>query len=202
MKRLLSFAFTLVPALLTQTTAAAPLPRRDFDEMPATSRVVMETSAGRIVLELYADKAPITVKNFLQYADDQHYDGTIFHRVIADFMLQGGGYLPGMKEKKTRDPIKYEAGNGLSNVRGTIAAARIHANPDSATAQFFINTKDNVFLDRDKSSDKVGYAVFGRVVEGMETIERIRRSNTAVEGMHADVPVEPIVILSVRRAVQ
>src|ERR1051325_5837141 len=125
-------------------------------------RVVVETSAGKIVVELYADKAPMTVKNFLQYVNDKHYDGTIFHRVIKDFMIQGGGMEPGLKEKKTRDPIKNESDNGLSNERGTIAMART-AVPDSATAQFFINVKDNNFLDRAKARDKVGYAVFGKV---------------------------------------
>src|SRR5437870_217544 len=118
--------------------------------------VIMDTSHGKIVLELFAEKAPITVKNFMQYVDDKFYDGTIFHRVIPDFMIQGGGMEPGLKEKKTREPIKNEAGNGISNERGTLAMARTNV-ADSATAQFFINVKDNNFLDRVKARDKVGY---------------------------------------------
>jgi len=165
------------------------LPR--FDPAPSvgdkrTPRVVMETNHGRIVIELYADKAPITVKSFLQYVDDQYYDGTIFHRVIAEFMIQGGGHVPGMNEKKTREPIKNESANGLANERGTIALARM-ANPDSGTAQFFINTKDNRFLDRDKSADKIGYCVFGRVVEGMDVVDRIRRVPTGQQAGHGNV---------------
>src|SRR4029077_10275800 len=114
--------------------------------------VVMDTSSGKIVMELFADKAPLSVRNFLQYVDDRHYEGTVFHRVIPNFMIQGGGHEVGLTEKKTRAPIKNEAGNGLSNVRGTVAMART-AVPDSATAQFFINVKDNSFLDRARSRD-------------------------------------------------
>jgi cyclophilin family peptidyl-prolyl cis-trans isomerase len=160
-------------------------------------RVVVETSAGKIVVELYADKAPMTVKNFLQYVNDKHYDGTIFHRVIKDFMIQGGGMETGLKEKKTRDPIKNESDNGLSNERGTIAMART-AVPDSATAQFFINVKDNNFLDRAKARDKVGYAVFGKVVEGMDVVDHIRTAATGNKGGHENVPNTDIVIMSVR----
>ncbi|HMF11885.1 MAG TPA: peptidylprolyl isomerase, partial [Gemmataceae bacterium] len=143
-----------------------------FAVMPARAEntvVVMETSAGTIKIELFDDKAPVTVKNFLSYVDDKHYDGTIFHRVMGkensgrDFMIQGGGYGPGMKEKRTKDPIKNEAGKGLSNERGTIAMARTN-DPDSATAQFFINVVDNKSLD--KSERNAGYAVFGKVIEG------------------------------------
>jgi cyclophilin family peptidyl-prolyl cis-trans isomerase len=158
-------------------------------------RVVMETSAGKIVIELDAEKAPITVKNFLQYVDDKHYDGTTFHRVIADFMIQGGGYEPGMREKKSRAPIKNEAGNGLKNDIYTVAMART-SDPNSATAQFFINTsKKNGFLDRANAQDGVGYAVFGRVVEGMDVVDTIRR----VETRKGDVPIKDVVIKSVRR---
>src|SRR5262245_15669829 len=120
-------------------------------------RVVMDTSAGKITVELYAEKAPLTVKNFLQYVEDRHYDGTLFHRVIADFMIQGGGFEPGMKPRKTRDPVKNEASNGVSNERGTIAMARLD-DPDSATGQFFINVVDNKRLDRSEKS--AGYTVF------------------------------------------
>ena len=162
--------------------------------------VLMKTSMGDIKIELFADKAPITVKNFLDYVEAKHYDGTIFHRVIGlphgdrDFMIQGGGYEPGMKEKKTRMPIKNEAGNGLSNVRGTIAMART-GDPDSATAQFYINVGDNLFLDRANARDKVGYCVFGKVIAGMDIADKIK----AVKVGRNDVPLEDIVILSVRR---
>ena len=187
--------------ILTAALSAKPLPR--FDPAPSvgdkrTPRVVMETNHGRIVIELYADKAPITVKSFLQYVDDQYYDGTIFHRVIAEFMIQGGGHVPGMNEKKTREPIKNESANGLANERGTIALARM-ANPDSGTAQFFINTKDNRFLDRDKSADKIGYCVFGRVVEGMDVVDRIRRVPTGQQAGHGNVPVQDVIVRSLRR---
>ncbi len=160
--------------------------------------VVMETSMGTIKIELFADKAPETVKNFLKYADDKHFDGTIFHRVIEDFMIQGGGFEPGMKEKKTRPPIKNEAGNGVSNARGTIAMARTN-DPDSATAQFFINVKDNKGLDR-AGPDRPGYAVFGKVVEGMDVVDKIKKVDTGTVGGHQNVPKSDVVIKSVRRA--
>jgi cyclophilin family peptidyl-prolyl cis-trans isomerase len=188
--------------MLTAALSAKPLPRFDPAPPPVgderTPRVVMETNHGRIVIELYADKAPITVKNFLQYVDDQYYDGTIFHRVIAEFMIQGGGHVSGMSEKKTREPIKNESANGLANERGTIAVARM-ANADSGTAQFFINTKDNPFLDRAKSADRTGYCVFGKVIEGMDVVDRIRRVSTGQQGVHRDVPVQNVIIRSVRR---
>jgi cyclophilin family peptidyl-prolyl cis-trans isomerase len=161
-------------------------------------RVVMETSMGKVTIELYADKAPISVKNFLQYVDDKHYDGTIFHRVIPDFMVQGGGFEPGLKEKKTREPIKNESTNNLSNERGTIAMARTNV-PDSATSQFFINTVDNKGLDRAKARDKVGYAVFGKVVEGMDVVDKIRAVKTGTQMGHDDVPREDVMIKSIRR---
>jgi len=161
--------------------------------------VVMSTSLGIIKIELYQDKAPITVKNFLRYVDEKHYDGTIFHRVIPDFMIQGGGFAPGMKEKQTHDPINNEAGNGLANKRGTIAMARTNE-PDSATAQFFINVVDNAGLDRAKARDKVGYAVFGRVIVGMDVADRIVGVDTGRRGGHENVPVQDVIIRSVRRA--
>src|SRR5262245_57572772 len=162
----------------------------------------MDTSMGKIKIELFDDKAPITVRNFLSYVDGKHYDGTIFHRVIGkensdhDFMIQGGGYEPGMKEKKTREPIKNEASNGVSNTRGTLAMART-SDPHSASAQFFINNKDNAFLD--KSDRSAGYAVFGRVIEGMDVVDAIRKVNTERKGGHDDVPVTDVVIRSIRR---
>ncbi|GIW82087.1 MAG: peptidyl-prolyl cis-trans isomerase [Gemmatales bacterium] len=154
--------------------------------------VIMETSLGTIKIELFEDKAPITVKNFLRYTDEKFYDGTIFHRVIADFVIQGGGYEPGMKRKKTHPPIKNEAANNLSNVRGTIAMART-SDPDSATSQFYINVKDNKNLDR-RSAVEPGYCVFGRVIDGMNVVDKIRAVKT-----RGSVPVEDVIIKSVRR---
>lgn len=159
--------------------------------------VVMETSQGTIKIELFEDKSPITVKNFLTYVDDKHYDGTIFHRVKDTFMIQGGGYDANENEKKTRDPIKNEASNGLSNKKGTIAMARTN-DPDSATAQFFINTVDNAFLD--KSDQGAGYCVFGKVIEGMDVVDKIRTVKTAAGKLSPWQPVETVVIKSVRRA--
>jgi peptidyl-prolyl cis-trans isomerase B (cyclophilin B) len=164
-------------------------------------QVVMETSLGKIRLELFADKAPLSVKNFLQYADDKFYDGLVFHRVIADFMIQAGGLGEDLKEKPGRAPIANEAGNGLSNARGTLAMARTSV-PDSATSQFFINVKDNSNLDRAKSPDKVGYAVFGKVLDGMDVIDKIRLVKTGARGGHQDVPLEPVVIRTLRRATE
>ena len=157
--------------------------------------VVMDTSMGTIKIELLEDKSPITVKNFLSYVEDKHYDGLIFHRVIETFMIQGGGFQPGMKEKKTKDPIKNEAANGLSNVRGTLAMART-SDPDSATAQFFINVVDNKFLDKSPKSE--GYAVFGKVIEGMDVVDKIKAVKTGTKAGFKDVPNEDVVIKSVR----
>jgi cyclophilin family peptidyl-prolyl cis-trans isomerase len=160
-------------------------------------RVAMKTSMGDIVLELDRKRAPVTVDNFLRYAKDGFYNGTLFHRVIPDFMIQGGGMEPGMKKKPTRDPIRNEAANGLKNKTGTVAMARTSV-VDSATGQFFINCKDNSFLDhRDTSSRGYGYAVFGRVVEGMDVVRKIEKAPTGVKGGHRDVPVEDITIVSV-----
>ncbi len=163
--------------------------------------VVMDTSKGTIKIELFEDKAPITVKNFLTYVDEKHYDGTIFHRVMPDFMIQGGGFTPGMTERKTHDPIKNESTNGLSNKRGTIAMARTN-DPNSATAQFFINVVDNG-EKLDRTDFNPGYCVFGRVTEGMDVVDKIRQVTTAgvtVGGArHENVPIEDVVIKSVRR---
>ena len=158
--------------------------------LPAwAQKVRLSTSAGEIVVELDAAKAPNTTANFLQYVRAGHYDGTIFHRVIENFMIQGGGYRADLSEKPTRAPIKLEAGNGLSNVRGAIAMART-SNPDSATAQFFINTVDNPRLDTHGG----GYAVFGRVTEGMEVVDQIRALPTRVQGMQQNLPVTTVTI--------
>jgi len=158
--------------------------------------VKLHTNFGTITLELYADKAPVTVENFLNYVKDGFYNGTIFHRVISNFMIQGGGMEPGMKEKPTNAPIKNEADNGLSNERGTIAMART-MEPHSASAQFFINVKDNKFLDhRSPTPDGWGYAVFGRVVDGMDVVDKIKDVTTGNAGYHQDVPVEDVIIES------
>ncbi len=175
--------------------ALAALPAAAQEKNPV---VVLDTSMGKITIELFADKAPGTVKNFLRYVDEKFYDGTIFHRVIADFMIQGGGFEAGMRQKKTHDPIQNEAGNGISNERGTIAMARTR-DPDSATAKFFINVKDNDRLDRARSPDKVGYTVFGKVLDGMDVVDAIRRVETAEREGHGDVPVQDVVIRSIRR---
>lgn len=159
--------------------------------------VKIHTSKGVISLNLFADKAPDTVKNFLDYAKEGFYDGTIFHRVIDNFMIQGGGMEPGMKEKATRNPINNEASNGLSNTRGTIAMART-PNPHSATSQFFINVADNTFLDfKSPTPDGYGYCVFGEVTEGMDAVDAIKDVSTTSYGMHQDVPAEDVVITKV-----
>jgi cyclophilin family peptidyl-prolyl cis-trans isomerase len=161
--------------------------------------VVIKTSMGTVKAELYADKAPITVKNFLDYVDGKHYDGTIFHRVIDGFMIQGGGFDKDLNEKKTRAPIKNEASNGLKNTVGTLAMARTPA-PDSASSQFFINVKDNAFLDfRDPSPQGIGYAVFGKVIEGMDVVNKIKAVKTGNKGGMGDVPLAPVTIESIRR---
>lgn len=161
--------------------------------------VAMETSEGVIKIELWADKAPETVKNFLAYVDDNFYDGTIFHRVIDNFMIQGGGFTADMRNKDKGQPIKNEATAELKNDRGTVAMARtqdIH----SATSQFFINLKDNDFLNHsDNTPGGFGYAVFGKVVEGMDVVDRIGKVKTTTSGPYRDVPAKPVVIKGVRR---
>ncbi len=165
----------------------------------ANPQVLLKTSKGDITVELFQDKAPISVKNFLSYVDDKFYDGTIFHRVIKGFMVQGGGMTPDMHEKTAKAPIKNEAANGLKNARGTLAMART-PDIDSATCQFFINLVDNVFLDHQQGSpDRFGYAVFGQVVAGMDVVDAIAAAPTGTKGMHGDVPREPITIVSVTR---
>ncbi len=162
--------------------------------------VAMKTSLGEIKIELDEEKAPITVKNFLSYVDDGFYDGTIFHRVIDGFMIQGGGFTMEMNRKSTKPPIKNEAGNGLKNLRGTITMARTSV-VDSATSQFFINVVDNDFLNhRDTTPGGYGYTVFGRVIEGMDVVDRIKKASTTTRKGMKDVPSEPVVIESVRRA--
>jgi cyclophilin family peptidyl-prolyl cis-trans isomerase len=157
-------------------------------------QVEMRTSMGVIVLELQPENAPETVKNFLQYVKDGHYNGTIFHRVIADFMIQGGGFTADLTQKKTRDPIKHEGGNGLRNQVGTIAMARTRE-PNSATSQFFINVVDNQMLDfRGPNADEIGYCVFGRVIKGLDVVNKIRGVETTARGPHQNVPVQTVTI--------
>jgi peptidyl-prolyl cis-trans isomerase B (cyclophilin B) len=159
--------------------------------------VVMDTSHGAIKIELDADKAPETVKNFLQYTTDKHFDGLVFHRVIGNFMIQGGGFEPGMKQRKTRAPIKNESSNGLSNRRGTIAMART-SDPNSASSQFFINVVDNAGLDKSQAGDGHGYCVFGKVTEGMDVVDKIKSVKTGSKMGHGDVPMQDVLINSVK----
>ena len=160
-------------------------------------KAILETSMGTITLALDDEKAPATVANFVQYAKDGHYDGTIFHRVIDGFMIQGGGFTKDMNQKATREPIRNEAMNGLKNARGTIAMARTMV-VDSATSQFFINLVDNGFLDfQSPTPQGFGYAVFGKVTDGMEVVDAIAKVKTGFAGPHQNVPEEPIVIRKV-----
>jgi peptidyl-prolyl cis-trans isomerase A (cyclophilin A) len=193
----LAFAAACTP-LLAQAPSAKPAAAPAAQAAAEAPRVQFKTSMGNITVELDPKAAPISVANFLRYVDDKHYDGTIFHRVISGFMIQGGGFMPSMREKDTRAPIKLESGNGLSNVRGTIAMARTNV-PDSATAQFFINVVDNLRLDKAQAADGNGYAVFGRVIEGMETVDKIRAVQTTTRGFYQNVPETPVVIESARR---
>lgn len=175
--------FVFLLSLIAATTAYA-----------ANPKVELKTSMGAVVLELYPDNAPKTVENFLQYVKDGHYDGTIFHRVIPGFMIQGGGFGANMQEKKTRPAIRNEAGNGLRNAVGTVAMART-ADPHSATAQFFINVSENDFLDFKSPDDKgYGYTVFARVTAGMDVVAKIVQVPTATVGPHQNVPRQPVVI--------
>lgn len=161
--------------------------------------VTIRTSEGDIELELFADKAPITVKNFLRYVDEKHYNKTVFHRVIDGFMIQGGGMTADMSEKKTHEPIKNEAANEVSNKRGTVAMARTSV-VDSATAQFFINVADNNFLDhRSATPAGFGYCVFGQVTNGMDTVDKIKAAETSTKKGHQDVPVKAIEIIEITR---
>ena len=176
--------------LLTLALVATELPAQE------ATRAVIKTSMGDIHLELYPDQAPASVQNFLEYAQSGFYDGTIFHRVISHFMIQGGGFTPDMQKKGTREPIPNESNNGLSNRRGTIAMARL-PQPHSATAQFFINVQNNMNLDY-KGGNQWGYAVFGKVTEGLDVVDDIRYVQTASRPPFSDVPVEPVIIEQVR----
>jgi peptidyl-prolyl cis-trans isomerase A (cyclophilin A) len=189
----MSMLLALLGFLLQTPAPAAPL-----QPAPGNPVVVIETSAGTITAELFKDRAPVSVENFLQYARDGHYAGTIWHRVVPGFMIQGGGYTPEMVEKSVRPPIRNEATNGLSNRRGTLAMARTRQ-ARSATSQFYINVSNNASLDhRGFSPDDFGYAVFGRVLEGMDVVDKIAAVPTATrrDGME-NVPVTPVLITSV-----
>ena len=190
---------SLVSALVF-LAAVAP---GDAQEMTnGNPKVEFDTSKGKMVIELYPDKAPQTVQNFLAYVDAGFFDGTIFHRVIPNFMIQGGGFTADMNQKPTNASIKNEADNGLKNQRGTLAMART-SDPDSATGQFFINSADNDFLNfKSKTPQGWGYAVFGKVVEGLEVIDAISAVETGTSGTHSDVPVEPVVVNSAKRLKQ
>ncbi len=182
-------------ALMVQNTFAAEAPGKEAKN-PV---VLMKTSEGPVKIELWADKAPVTVKNFLEYVDDGFFNGTIFHRVIDNFMIQGGGFTPDMKQKQTKAPIKNEAASDVKNDRGTIAMARTNI-VDSATAQFFINVKDNDFLNhRDNSQAGFGYAAFGKVIDGMDVVDKIKKVQTKSYGPFQDVPATPVVIESITR---
>ena len=174
-------------------TAAALLPMSASAQGTAAPRVKLNTSQGDIVLELYPDKAPKTVENFLQYVRDQHYDGTVFHRVIGNFMIQGGGFTADLQQKPTRAPVVLEATNGLKNDRGAVAMART-SSPNSATSQFFINTVNNANLNA-PMPDGYGYTVFGKVVAGLDVVDKIRAVPVGDRGMHQNVPQTPITIL-------
>jgi peptidyl-prolyl cis-trans isomerase A (cyclophilin A)/peptidyl-prolyl cis-trans isomerase B (cyclophilin B) len=177
---------------ITLPVAGAPLP----EKFRQSDTVVIETSLGDIKVRLQRDRSPETVANFLRYVDGRFYENTVFHRVIPNFMIQGGGLTADMTEKRGNPPVKNEGANGLSNQRGTLAAART-ADPDSATSQFYINLKDNPFLD--VQPGRPGYCVFGVVIEGMDVVDRIAGVATGSRGAHNDVPLQPVVIKAVRR---
>ena len=182
----------LIMLVVVQSAAAA-------DQATVNPRVALVTSKGRIVIELFPQKAPTTVKNFLSYVDAGFYDGTVFHRVIPKFMIQGGGLTADLKNKPTEKPVSNEADNNLKNTRGSVAMART-GDPHSATSQFFINTADNDFLNyREKTPQGWGYAVFGQVTEGMTVVDAISGVKTGNSGMFRDVPVETVVIEKVQR---
>ncbi len=185
---------TLLVSLLVAGMVAAQVPGQAPGGQKANPKVTLETSKGAIVIELYPDKAPKTVANFLQYVRSGHFDGTIFHRVIDGFMIQGGGFTTTMEQKQVGAPIQNEADNGLSNARGTIAMARTNV-PNSATAQFFINTVNNKGLDHTgKNEQGWGYAVFGKVSAGMEAVDAIAKVPTGTKSGQRDVPVEAVII--------
>ena len=186
---------------LLAAPGVAPGPnKRHLREVRMSDTYVIDTSHGPITVQLDREKAPLHAANFAAYADAGFYDGLIFHRVIRDFMIQAGGHTPDMGQKPaTGAAVKNESLNGLKNLRGTLAAART-SDPDSAKAQFFVNLKDNAFLDGDPQATKVGYSVFGRVTAGMDVVDKIAAVKTGTKGGHGDVPTEPVTIRSVKKA--
>ena len=203
MKKIFAFAFTFALGALASAPALADHKGGDAKTVKKAEKnpiVVIKTSMGTIKVELFNDKAPLSTKNFLQYTDEKFYDGTIFHRVINGFMVQGGGFDEKLAQKPTHAPVKNEAANGLKNDRGTLSMARTSV-PDSATAQFYINVVDNGMLNfRDPSPSGIGYAVFGKVVEGMDVVDKIKAVKTGMKNGMGDVPEQPVKIESVRRA--
>jgi len=201
---ILLFRRTCALVAIASYLLATPITISAAEPRPDNPRVLMETNDGDVVIELYAEKSPVTVENFLAYVDAGYYDGTVFHRVISNFMIQGGGFTTEMKEKPTRDPIVNESSNKLHNTRGTLAMART-SDPNSATAQFFINQRSNLRLDWTPGNE--GYAVFGEVVEGMQVVDIIALTETGAASVETsrgpavfqDVPVKPVVILSMSR---
>ena len=191
-----SFTILVAGALLLTGCIEKPTKQASVSTGGSNPLVLIDTSMGPIKVELFQDKAPGTVANILAYVDDKFYDGTIFHRVMPDFVIQGGGYEPGLKQKPTKAPIKNESDNGLKNLRGTLAMART-GDPHSATCQFFINVKDNPNLD--KPTERFGYCVFGQVVEGMDVVDKIRMVTTGPIATHYDVPMQDVIIKSIRR---
>ena len=201
---MLKYIALIACALLCPLVLAQDAAKKSYDTPPEmkidvnkTYTATINTSKGKVVVELFPKEAPKSVNNFVFLAREKFYDGTIFHRVIPNFMIQGGGFNADMSQKKTNAPIKNEGGNGLQNARGTLAMART-SDPDSASSQWFINLKDNNFLDRAQSADSVGYAVFGKVISGMEVVDAIAGVPTTTKGMFENVPSQPVVIKSVR----
>ncbi len=190
----LACAAMLALPILSPSQAIASSTSSQGTTMSANPKVKLQTNHGEMLIELNAEKAPKTVENFLAYVKDGFFDGTIFHRVINNFMIQGGGFEAGMKQKDTRDPVENEANNGLRNDRYTLAMART-SDPHSATAQFFINVSDNEFLNHTApTTNGWGYAVFGQVIEGTEVVDKIKTVKTGTKGFHQDVPVEDVII--------
>lgn len=191
------FSNILLNLMYVKVIEGAKMGKDDFQKVN-NPIVLIETSMGKIKVELFQNEAPITVKNFLEYINEKFYDGTIFHRVISNFMIQGGGFTPEMDRKSTNPPIKNEATNKISNTKWTIAMARTNV-VDSATSQFFINLKDNLFLNhKNESRQGFGYCVFGKVIEGMNVVDKIGSVPTTSKGHYRDVPATPVTIKSIR----
>lgn len=196
-RRLLVFALL---CLITMSATVRAANKKHLREIPLSDTFIIETSQGTITIQLDGEKAPLHAANFAQYADGKFYDGLMFHRVIKDFMIQTGGHEANFAMKQaTGAKVRNESLNGLKNLRGTLAAARTN-DPDSASAQFFINLKDNAFLDGDLSSKKPGYSVFGKVTSGMDVVDKIASVKTGNKDGHGDVPLEAVVVKSVKRA--